>query len=327
MSVEALSVIEEDAVRSAVAMQQGIGLPVATDGEFRRGHWLADFMLELEGVRPADRIATGNTRSFDVVSRIRLTHTIFADAFTGLKRSVTSSTPKLTIPSPAMLHLRSGREGVSRDVYPDLDEFWHDLATAYREEIRQLRALGCTYLQLDDTSLAYMNDPKQRARVAELGGDPDRQHLEYIARINSVLANRPRDMTITTHLCRGNFKGAFFASGSYEFVAESLFGELNVDGFLLEYDDDRSGGFEPLRFVPPHARVVLGLITTKRGALEEREHIRRRIDEASHYIDVSQLSISPQCGFASVLEGNPLTYEEQVAKLELVVEIAREVWG
>lgn len=327
ITAQELAAVEDDAIRTAVAMQEEVGLRVATDGEFRRAHWLADFMLGLDGVERHDRERTKNARAYDVVGRIGLSQTVFADAFTFLATAVTDASPKLTIPSPAMLHYRSGRDGISRDVYPDLDEFWSDLEAAYRDQIERLHALGCRYLQLDDTSLAYMNDPDERARVRELGGDPDRQHVDYIAHINRALAGRPAGMAITTHLCRGNFKGAFFAAGGYEFVAEALFGELDVDGFFLEYDDERSGGFEPLRFVPPGKQVVLGLVTTKRGELEEADELKRRIEAATAYLDHEQLCLSPQCGFASVLEGNPLSHEEQRRKLELIVSVAEEVWG
>jgi 5-methyltetrahydropteroyltriglutamate--homocysteine methyltransferase len=208
-----------------------------------------------------------------------------------------------------------------------MDEFWDDLAGVYRQQIERLAALGCTYLQLDDTSLAYLNDPRQRAELAARGDDAERQHLIYIRTINRALAARPPGMRVTTHMCRGNFRSSWVAEGGYDFVAEPLFNELEVDGFFLEYDDERSGGFEPLRFVPKGKRVVLGLVTTKRGELEQRDELRRRIEEASRYLDVDQLCLSPQCGFSSTVEGNELTREQEVAKLRLVVETAREVWG
>ena len=214
-----------------------------------------------------------------------------------------------------MVHWRGGRAALDEDVYPDLDGFWADLTAAYRDEVRRLGELGCTYLQLDDTSLAYLNDPGQRSYVGSIGGDPERQHVEYIRHVNEALAGRPEGMAVTTHMCRGNFRSSWVAEGGYEHVAEALFHELEVDGFFMEWDDERSGGFEPLRLVPPGKQVVLGLVTTKRGALESKDELKRRIDEASRHVPIEQLCISPQCGFSSTVEGNALSYEEQVAKL------------
>ena len=208
-----------------------------------------------------------------------------------------------------------------------LGEFWADLTAAYAEEVRRLGEQGCTYLQFDDTSLAYLNDPHQRDYVASIGGDPDRQHVEYIHHINEALADRPEGMSVTTHLCRGNFRSSWAAEGGYDFVAEALFNELEVDGFFMEWDDERSGGFEPLRFVPPGKQVVLGLVTTKHGELESKDELKRRIEEASQFVDIDQLCLSGQCGFSSTVEGNVLTYDDQVAKLRLIVETAAEVWG
>jgi 5-methyltetrahydropteroyltriglutamate--homocysteine methyltransferase len=226
-----------------------------------------------------------------------------------------------------MVHYRGGPAAIDPSVYSDVEQFWSDLSAAYADEVRRLGELGCTYLQLDDTSLAYLNDPHQREYVASIGGDPDRQHLEYIQHINEALAGRPDGLSVTTHMCRGNFRSSWAAEGSYDFVAEALFAELEVDGYFMEWDDERSGGFEPLRLVPKGKQVVLGLVTTKRGALEDRELLLRRIEEASRFIDVDQLCLSPQCGFSSTFEGNDLTYDEQVAKLRLIVEVARDVWG
>jgi 5-methyltetrahydropteroyltriglutamate--homocysteine methyltransferase len=226
-----------------------------------------------------------------------------------------------------MVHYRGGRAAIDPSVYPDLDAFWDDLSAAYAAEVKALGDLGCTYLQFDDTSLAYLNDPRQRTHMASLGGDPEHQHERYIRQINAALAGRPDGMSITTHMCRGNYRSSWVAAGGYDFVAEALFGGLEVDGFFLEYDDARSGGFEPLRFVPPGKRVVLGLITTKRGELEDKDTLKRRIDEAAQFVPLDQLCLSPQCGFASTLEGNNLTFDQQVAKLRLIVETADEVWG
>ncbi len=226
-----------------------------------------------------------------------------------------------------MVHYRGGPAAIDPEVYPDPDEFWHDLAAAYKDEVRRLHELGCTYLQLDDTSLAYLNDPAQRAEIKERGDDAEHLHLRYIKQVNDAIADKPAGMTITTHLCRGNFRSSWAASGGYDFVAEALFGNLDVDGFFLEYDDERSGGFEPLRFVPKGKMVVLGLVTTKSGELENPDTLKRRIDQASTYVPLDQLCLSPQCGFSSTVEGNALTQAEQVAKLELVVKVAADVWG
>jgi 5-methyltetrahydropteroyltriglutamate--homocysteine methyltransferase len=226
-----------------------------------------------------------------------------------------------------MVHYRGGRAAIDPTVYPDLDEFWDDLTAAYAEEVRRLGELGCRYLQLDDTSLADLNDPRQRELIASLGGDREHQHEVYIRNLNRVLAAKPPTMRITTHMCRGNFQSSWAAEGSYDFVAEALFGGLNVDGFFLEYDDARSGDFSPLRFVPADKCVVLGLVTTKRGALENKDDLKRRIDEAAKFVPLEQLCLSPQCGFSSTVEGNSLSYDEEVAKLRLIVETAAEVWG
>ena len=227
-----------------------------------------------------------------------------------------------------MVHYRGGRAAVDEDLYPDMDQFWEDLTSAYAEEVRRLGELGCTYLQFDDTSLAYLNDPKQREMIASQGGgDVEHLHEAYISHINESLAGKPEGMSVTTHMCRGNFRSSWVAEGGYDFVAEALFGQLGVDGFFMEWDDARSGGFEPLRFVPKGKHVVLGLVTTKRGELETKDELKRRIEEASRYVDVDQLCLSPQCGFSSTSEGNDLTYDQQWAKLRLIVETAEEVWG
>jgi 5-methyltetrahydropteroyltriglutamate--homocysteine methyltransferase len=267
-----------------------------------------------------------------VAERLRLDHTIFGDDFTYLK-STAKATPKLTIPSPSVLHRRGGRllDAVAypnvKQLYPDPDRFWHDLSAVYEAEIAALHKLGCTYLQLDDTSWASLCDPVQRQMVTKLGADGERIHLTYIKIMNDAIKAKPPGMTIVTHTCRGNFRSAWVASGAYDFIAEPLFSSLAVDGFFLEYDDQRSGGFEPLRFVPKGKMVVLGLVTSKKGALERKDDLKRRIDEAAKYVALDQLCLSPQCGFSSTLEGNVLTPEEQWAKLRLVAETAREVWG
>jgi methionine synthase II (cobalamin-independent) len=339
ITADALREIEDDSIRDIVAMQRNVGLRSATDGEFRRSAWHMDFIYQLEGVTQADEkmhvqfFNDAGTLDFApaalrINDRIRLGQTIFADHFRFLKDQVGPGvTPKLTIPSPSMVHYRGGRASVDPAVYPDLDGFWDDLSAAYAEEVRRLGDIGCTYLQLDDTSLAYLNDPKQRDLIASLGGDREHQHEVYIRNINRVLEARPPSMRITTHMCRGNFRSSWAAEGGYDFVAEALFGELDVDGFFLEYDDTRSGGFEPLRFVPKGKYVVLGLVTTKRGALESKDDLKRRIAEAAKFVPLEQLCLSPQCGFSSTVEGNTLSYDEEVAKLRLIVETAEEVWG
>jgi 5-methyltetrahydropteroyltriglutamate--homocysteine methyltransferase len=333
-----LRAIEDDAIREVVRMQEQIGLQSATDGEFRRASWHMDFIYQLDGVSKTDgqiSVRFHNERgdieftpaALHVDGKLGVSKTIFGDAFRFLQQTVTSATPKLTIPSPSMVHYRGGKAAIDPRVYPDLGAFWADLTRAYAEEVRRLAELGCTYLQFDDTSLAYLNDPHQREYVASIGGDPERQHVEYIHHINEALAGRPQGMAVTTHMCRGNFRSSWAASGSYDFVAEALFNELEVDGFFMEWDDERSGGFEPLRFVPKGKQVVLGLVTTKRGELEAAETLKRRIDEAARFVDVDQLCLSPQCGFSSTVEGNELSIDEEAAKLRLIVEVAEEVWG
>jgi 5-methyltetrahydropteroyltriglutamate--homocysteine methyltransferase len=338
LPAERLREIEDDAIREVVRMQEEVGLQSATDGEFRRASWHMDFIYQLGGISGTDeklKVHFYNeageldfsTAALRVHDRISLPETIFAEPFRFLQDTVTTAMPKLTIPSPSMVHYRGGRAAIDPAVYPDEGQFWHDLTTAYAEQVRRLGDLGCTYLQFDDTSLAYLNDPRQREMVAARGGDAEHQHERYIDQINKALAGRPVGMTVTTHMCRGNFRSSWAAAGGYDFVAEALFSRLEVDGFFLEYDDERSGSFEPLRFVPPDKLVVLGLVTTKRGALEDKDTLKRRIDEATRYVPVEQLCLSPQCGFSSTVEGNNLSYDEEVAKLRLIVETAAEVWG
>jgi 5-methyltetrahydropteroyltriglutamate--homocysteine methyltransferase len=335
---EELKAIEDDAIRDAVRMQEEVGVQSATDGEFRRASWHMDFIYALEGIEKAedDLVVHFHNPEGDidytpaalkVTGKIDLHEPTFGDHFTFLKETVTKATPKLTIPSPSMVHYRGGAAAIDREVYPDRDEFWRDLTAAYGKQVRMLGELGCTYLQFDDTSLAYLNDPEQRKMMSERGEDAEHLHEAYIRHINEALADRPEGMTITTHMCRGNFRSSWVAEGGYDFVAEALFGELGVDGFFLEYDDARSGGFEPLRFVPKGKVVVLGLVTTKRGELEDKDELKRRIEEASEHVDIDQLCLSGQCGFSSTAEGNMLTREQQVAKLERIVETAEEVWG
>jgi 5-methyltetrahydropteroyltriglutamate--homocysteine methyltransferase len=336
----ALREVEDEAVRGVIELQRSAGLQTVTDGEFRRTSWHMDFIYSLQGIEQVEGESIHvQFRSDDgeydyappamrVGGKVGLSDTIFASAFEFLRdNAAASQTPKLTIPSPSMVHYRGGNSSVDESVYPDLEQFWDDLTAAYRSQVAGVYGLGCRYLQLDDTSLAYINDPAQRAHIEQIGGDPDHLHEQYIANINRALADKPDDLVITTHLCRGNNQSMWAAEGGYDFVAEALFGDLNVNGYFLEFDDERSGTFEPLRFVPEGKHVVLGLITTKRPQLEAKDMLKRRIEEASRYVDTEQLCLSPQCGFSSTEEGNKLTIDEERAKLELIVETADEVWG
>jgi 5-methyltetrahydropteroyltriglutamate--homocysteine methyltransferase len=334
-----LRAVEDDAIRDAVRMQQDVGLQAVTDGELRRTSWHMDFIYALDGISTADdtvKVSFHNEQgdlefeaaALHVNGRIGVSETIFGDAFSFLQGVADGAVPKLTIPSPSMVHWRGGRAAIDEGVYPEIDGFWADLTAAYREEVRRLGELGCTYLQLDDTSLAYLNDPAQRRHAAAIGGDPDSQHVEYIRHINEALGDRPGGMAVTTHMCRGNFRSSWVAEGGYDHVAEALFSDLEVDGYFMEWDDARSGGFEPLRLLPAGPKqVVLGLVTTKRGALESKDALKRRIEEASRYVSLDQLCLSPQCGFSSTVDGNTLSREEQAAKLALIVEVADDVWG
>jgi 5-methyltetrahydropteroyltriglutamate--homocysteine methyltransferase len=336
--MEELRRVEDEAIREVVRMQEDIGLQSATDGEFRRTSWHMDFIYRLEGVSKTDekievhfRNADGNldftSAALKVDGKIDIDGPIFGEDFLFLQGAVTTALPKLTIPSPSMVHYRGGPAAIDKSVYPDEDEFWTDLSAAYAKQVQAIAELGGRYLQLDDTSLAYLNDPAQRELLTSQGRDAEHQHERYIRQINAAIAGRPDSLNVTTHMCRGNFRSSWAAEGGYDFVAEALFGQLDVDGFFLEYDDARSGDFSPLRFVPPGKTVVLGLITTKRPRLESKDDLKRRIDEAAKYVPLEQLCLSPQCGFSSTVEGNVLTLDEEIAKLRLVVETAQEVWG
>ena len=328
---------EDDAIRAAVRMQERVGLAAVTDGELRRRSWLTDFIRQIGGVEnigpptsvrfegPQGTLHT-TPEATSITSKLYLARPIFTDDFRFLT-SLTRSTAKQTIPSPNMVNTRRARVLVDDRVYSDAAEFERDLSGVFAAEIVAMGEAGCTYLQLDDASLATLGDPVRRAHLASLGADPERMHLDAIAIVNAALRSRPAGMTVTTHLCRGNYRSGWYASGGYDAIAEALFGELNVDGFFLEYDDERSGSFEPLRFVPRGKLVVLGLITTKTGQIESKDDIKRRIDAAAKVLPLEQLCLSPQCGFASTIEGNLITEAEQEAKLRLVVEVAREVWG
>ena len=333
-----LRAVEDEEIIKAIRMQEEVGLQSATDGEFRRASWHMDFIYALGGVQKAPgNLAVKFTNpsgaieytpaALHVGGKVELDYTIFGDDFSFLKSHVRSAVPKQTIPSPNMVHYRGGPAMLDPDVYPDLEQFWGDLALAYADEVRRLGNLGCTYLQFDDTSLAYLNDPAQRAEISERGEDAEHMHLRYIKQINAAVKDKPAGMAVTTHMCRGNFRSSWAASGGYDFVAEALFSELDVDGFFLEYDDERSGGFEPLRFVPEGKMVVLGLVTTKRPELESPDDLKRRIDEAAKYVPLDQICLSGQCGFSSTVEGNALTRDQQLAKLRLIVETAADIWG
>jgi len=334
-----LRAVEDEAIRGAVALQQEAGLRSVTDGEFRRASWHMDFIYQIGGIgqvpghlvsqfRNAEGTIEFTPPAIRVNRRVTMDKTIFGEDFAFLQSVAGESVPKLTIPAPSMVHYRSGvRAVVDESVYPDVEEFWSDVSAAYADEVRRLAEQGCRYLQIDDISLAYLNDPAQRAYVSERGEDAEHMHLRYISLINGAVAGRPEGMTVATHLCRGNYRSSWVAAGGYDFVAEALFNELNVDGFFLEYDDERSGGFEPLRFVPPGKQIVLGLVTTKRPELESKDELKRRIDEAAKYVPLDQLCLSGQCGFSSTVEGNALTIDDQKAKLSLIVEVAKEVWG
>jgi methionine synthase II (cobalamin-independent) len=336
---ETLRGIEDEAIREVVQMQQDVGLRTATDGEFRRASWHMDFIYSIDGISKAPgnmsvqfHNAEGDIEwtpaALHIDGKLGISDTIFGRDFSFLKDVAASAqTPKLTIPSPSMVHYRGGRAAIDEAVYPDLDEFWNDLTAAYRDQVHRVADLGCTYLQFDDTSLAYLNDPKQREMIAAQGADAEHLHEAYISHINEALADRPDGLAVTTHMCRGNFRSSWVAEGGYDFVAEALFNNLEIDGFFMEWDDARSGGFEPLRFVPKGKVVVLGLVTTKKGELEDRDLLLRRIEEASQYVDIDQLCLSPQCGFSSTVEGNVLSREQQADKLRLIVDVADEVWN
>ena len=332
-SADALRAAEDAAIADAVRRQEAIGLKAVTDGEFRRDWWHLDFLAQLDGVTLTENAGekfkvSGQGEQPPIASvtgRMGCSRPIMADHFAYLK-SVAQAMPKMTIPSPSMLHLRGGRAAISREVYPELDAFWDDVAAAYRQAIAHLAAAGCRYLQLDDITFAYLCDPKIRDNCRRNGDDPDALPRRYAAVINAALRDRPADMAVTIHTCRGNFKSAWVAEGGYDPVVEAMF-STDVDGWFMEFDNERAGGFEPLRHVPKGKTVVLGLVTTKLGALEDADALARRIDEAAKVVPLEQLALSPQCGFSSTHHGNSLSMEDQWRKLERVVEVARRVWG
>lgn len=336
LSSEALRKVEDDAIREIVRFQEDVGLESITDGEFRRTYFHVDFLEQLGGVKsdiPVTIIKPDGKEELAppvmrVIDKVRHVKDIQLKDFEYLKSQVSpGKTPKVTIPSPTMLHFRGGRAGISREHYPDLEAFYQDVANAYGDELRSLAAAGATYVQMDDTNLAYLCDDKMREAARSRGDDPDELPHRYASFINRVVAQKPAGMTLAVHLCRGNFKSTWAAQGGYEPVAEALLSEMQVDGYFLEYDDARSGDFKPLRFLPAGKTVVLGLVTTKLGELESKDDIKRRIDEAAKYVPLEQLCLSPQCGFSSTVHGNDIAVEAQRNKLRLIVEVAREVWG
>ena len=336
ISREKLEEIEDRAIRQAVAMQEAAGLQSITDGEFRRAFWHVDFLTGFEGIVATqgqyalkfhgDGGAESETRSMMVVNgKVKRTRPVMVDAFRFLKKC-TSRVPKQCIPAPTYLHMRGGRRVVNESAYPDVEEFWSDITKAYREEIKDLVAAGCSYLQIDDVSFACLCDEGIRAQVKRDGEDPAKLPAKYVGVINSLLRDKPREMSVTMHTCRGNHASMWMAEGGYDAVAEAAF-QTEVDGFFLEYDTARAGGFEPLRFVPKGKKVVLGLISTKTPVLEEKDVLKSRIEAAAKYVPLENLCLSPQCGFASSEVGNQLTEDDQKRKLELVAETAREIWG
>ncbi len=337
ISAAQLRTVEDAAIADIVKFQEDVGLQSITDGEFRRTYFHIDFLEQLGGVQvsePATIKRPDGTEELvppvmRVIDKVRHVKNIQLADFQYLKSRVSAgSVPKVTLPSPTMLHFRGGRAGISAEHYPELDPaFYDDVAGAYADELASLAAAGCTYVQMDDTNLAYLCDENMRQAARGRGDDPDELAHRYAGFINKVVARKPSSMTLAVHLCRGNFKSTHAASGNYEPVAEALLKEMNVDAYFLEYDDDRSGDFRPLRFLPAGKTVVLGLVTTKFGVLESKDALKRRIEEAARYAPLEQLALSPQCGFSSTVHGNNIMVEQQREKLKLVIETAQEVWG
>ncbi|MDR7149013.1 5-methyltetrahydropteroyltriglutamate--homocysteine methyltransferase [Hydrogenophaga palleronii] len=341
LSAEQLRVVEDRAITEIVKFQADVGLQSITDGEFRRTYFHIDFLEQLGGVKtdiPVTIVRPDGTEELAppvirVIDKVRHAKNIQLADFQYLKGQVDALglpgvVPKVTIPSPTMLHFRGGRAGISKEAYPELDPvFYDDVAKAYGEELQSLADAGCTYVQMDDTNMAYLCDERMREAARSRGDDPNELPHRYAGFINKVVAHKPAGMTLAMHLCRGNFKSTHAAAGNYEPVAEALLSEMNLDAYFMEYDDDRSGDFRPLRFLKPGKIVVLGLVTTKFGQLESKDDLKRRIEEASTYAPLDQLCLSPQCGFSSTVHGNNIAVEDQRRKLALVVETAQEVWG
>ncbi|MEE4603484.1 MAG: 5-methyltetrahydropteroyltriglutamate--homocysteine S-methyltransferase [Desulfobacteraceae bacterium] len=335
ISKQDLRSVEDRHISEVIKKQEAVGLKSITDGEFRRAFFHLDFLEQLAGVTVKGSIAASSDAQdkvgftppkLSVTGKLRHVKTIQVDDFNYLKSQV-NQTPKVSIPSPTMIHFRGGRKAIDIEAYPDMDEFFEDLAQCYRDEINALYQSGCRYIQLDDTNLAYLCDPKMRAGALERGDEPNELPHAYAALINSVIDDRPTDLTVGVHLCRGNFRSTWFAEGGYEPIAEVLFNELNVDAYFLEYDDERSGDFAPLRFVPDDKTVVLGLVTTKLPTLELSRDLIQRIKEAGQYMPLENMCLSPQCGFSSTLHGNEISEDDQWSKLELVVKTSLEIWG
>ena len=333
ISAEELAAVEDVEIRKIIAMQESVGLDAITDGEFRRSWWHYDFLGALDGVKLVDvnqgiQFTGVQTKAEapHVMSKLGSKHHPHIEHFKFLKAN-TKKTPKMAIPSPSMLHYRGGRKLINMGIYPKMEDFYHDLGMAYREVVTGFADAGCRYLQLDDCSFAYLCDSNQRKMLEERGENWQTQGEIYADMINAAVATKPKDMVISIHVCRGNFRSTFIASGGYEPIAELLFNRVNADAYFLEWDNDRSGGFEPLRFLPKGKHVVVGLITSKTGELEKRDDVLRRIEEASKYVSLDQLCLSPQCGFASTEDGNTLSEQQQWDKLRFVVDIAKEIWG
>ena len=335
ISAPELKAAEDRAIRRAVERQEALGLQAITDGEFRRDWWHVDFLRGFDGVSITQPQYSADAKFkntdeqppfMSIGGRIRRTKPSMLAHFEFLKKTATRGIPKFTMPSPAMLHARADRASL-RKVYPDVDEFWADLTQAYREEIRDLYDAGCRYLQIDDTTIAMMGDEKVQAQFRSLGDEPKKDTAMYAEAVNAAIRDVPQDMTVAIHTCRGNFMSTWLASGSYDYVAEIAFKRIDVDAFFLEYDTDRAGGFEPLRYIPKGKRVVLGLISSKLPQLESKDDLKRRIDAAAKYVPLENLCLSPQCGFSSTHHGNKITVDDQRRKLALALEVADEVWG
>jgi 5-methyltetrahydropteroyltriglutamate--homocysteine methyltransferase len=337
IAADELRAVEDATIRDAVVLQEAAGLQAITDGEFRRGHYLVDFLTGFEGIVPTNTSyalafkgehgASGETRSMlTVTAKVRRTHPVMVEPFKFLK-SLTKRTPKLCLPSPTWIHMRGGRKTVSQSAYPEIEEFWSDIICAFHEEIADLAAAGCTYLQLDEISFAFLCDATIRERIRADGLDPDTETRTYAHVVNAIAAGAPSSMTVTVHTCRGNFQSMWMAEGSYDRVASIVFDQPDVDGYFLEYDSERSGGFEPLRYIPKDKKVVLGLVSSKKPEIESKDVLKRRIDEAAKFFPLEQLCLSPQCGFASTHHGNKITEDVERRKLSLIAEVATEIWG
>jgi 5-methyltetrahydropteroyltriglutamate--homocysteine methyltransferase len=334
IGADELRALEDAAIEKIIAKQAEIGLGSATDGEFRRAMWHFDFLEHLDGCEGytaehgiAFKGVATKAKGVRVIGKLGFSGHPMLDHFRFLKEHVVRAVPKMTIPSPSVLHFRGGRAAISEAIYPDMSDFYRDLGRAYNGAVHAFADAGCRYLQLDETNLAYLCDEEQRQILRDRGDNPDLLPGIYADLINAAVEGRPADMTITMHLCRGNFRSSWIAQGGYEPVAEILFNRINVNGYFMEFDTDRAGGFEPLRFVPKGKTVVLGLVTSKTGELESSDELKRRIDQAARFIDLDQLCLSPQCGFASTEEGNLLTEQQQWDKLSRIVEVANDVWG